>query len=100
MLTVYGSAMCPNCHEMRTGFDEAGIAYRLVGIHETLKNLSAFLALRDQNPAFDAAKENGKIGIPALVTEDGSVRLDWEALLGETKASAQDGTSCSLSGGC
>ena len=100
MLTVYGSAMCPNCHEMRTCFDAEGIAYRFVDINETLKNLSAFLALRDHSPAFDAAKENGKIGIPALVTEDGSVRLDWKALLQETKTSVQDGTSCSLSGGC
>ena len=39
MLTVYGSAMCPNCHEMRTCFDAEGIAYRFVDINETLKIL-------------------------------------------------------------
>ena len=45
---------------------------------ENLKNLKAFLAIRDGNPLFDDIRKEGKIGIPCLLEEVGTVTLDWE----------------------
>ncbi|SUT87623.1 Glutaredoxin-related protein [Actinobacillus ureae] len=39
-----------------------------------------FLGLRDRHPAFDNAKANGYIGIPALMLEDERVVLDLAEL--------------------
>ena len=43
--------------------------------------LKEFLRLRDENPLFQDIKENGGIGIPCIVREDGTLTLDWETLL-------------------
>ena len=42
--------------------------------------LKAFLKLRDNHPAFETVTQNGYIGIPALVLENGDVVLDKDQL--------------------
>jgi hypothetical protein len=37
--------------------------------------MSAFMKLRDNNPAFDEMKAIGDVGIPAFVFEDGRVSI-------------------------
>ena len=101
MLTVFGSPMCPDCRECKANFDAYGIEYEMIDINGSLKNLKAFLALRDKLPVFDPCKERGSIGIPALVTEDGSVLLDWEGFLKEKALPVvlrESGPVCSLDG--
>jgi len=39
--------------------------------------LKEFLKLRDENPLFDEIKREGKIGIPCIVWDDGSIHFDW-----------------------
>jgi glutaredoxin-related protein len=39
--------------------------------------LKAFLALRDTDPVFAQVRAEGKIGIPCILQEDGTVSLDW-----------------------
>lgn len=104
MITVYSSPLCPDCRECKANFDILGIAYTEIDITASMKNLKAFLKLRDELPVFDPCKANGSVGIPAIVSEDGSVTLDWERFL-----SAQDlpvvyrenGPACSIDGkGC
>ena len=53
MLKIYGSMMCPDCVACRKDLDEAGIAYEYLDFAEDLWNLKAFLALRDQETAFE-----------------------------------------------
>ena len=77
MLTIYGSMMCPDCVECRKDLDAAGVAYTYLDFADDLRNLKAFLALRDNNVAFTQVKADGKIGIPCILREDGSVTLDW-----------------------
>ncbi|MBO5999051.1 MAG: glutaredoxin [Lachnospiraceae bacterium] len=81
MLKVYGSQMCPDCRACKASFEANNIEYEFIDINAELGNLSAFLKLRDSEPAFDNAKKAGGIGIPAIVGEDGTVSTDWERYL-------------------
>ena len=63
------------------------------------KNLKEFTHLRDNNPVFDKAKENGWLGIPCFVKEDGTVTLTAEEV--GLKSKPADGEACRLDGsGC
>ena len=62
--------MCPDCIVMKEALDERGVKYLYLDITENLANLKKFLKFRE-NPAFNFAKENGSIGIPAMVINDG-----------------------------
>lgn len=81
MLKIYGSMLCPDCVECRKDLDQAGIDYIFYDFHEDLRNLKSFLAFRDGNPLFDPVRQQGNIGIPCLVKEDGSLSLDWHDLI-------------------
>ncbi len=103
MLKVYGSEMCPDCRECKRNFDRYQIPYEFIDINESLKNLSDFLRMRDEEEIFDRCKEDHDIGLPALVNEDGVVFLDWEnyvsalgyeVLYPEEEACRIDGKGC------
>lgn len=99
MLKVYGSKMCPDCVACKAEFDQHNIPYIFVDINESLRNLKDFLALRDSAAVFTAVKAAGGIGIPACVTEDGTVFTDWEEFLKEKGIEAEkapSGNACSL----
>ena len=78
MLKIYGSMLCPDCVKCREDLDSAGVAYEYLDFSESLKNLKAFLAIRDEQSIFAHVREAGKIGIPCIVDEAGNVSLDWE----------------------
>ena len=77
MLKIYGSRLCPDCVQCLADMDRAGIAYEYRDFGEDLLALKEFLTIRDSDPQFAEIKANGKVGIPCIVHEDGSVRLDW-----------------------
>lgn len=76
MLKIYGSMMCPDCVACRKDLDQAGVEYEYLDFSESLLNLKEFLKLREL-PIFEEVKENGSIGIPCILREDGTVTLDW-----------------------
>ncbi len=78
MLKIYGSMLCPDCVECREDLDRAGVEYEFLDFAKDLKNLKAFLKLRDENPLFDECRAEGKIGIPCIETEDGKITLSWD----------------------
>lgn len=78
MLKIYGSMLCRNCVECREALDKAGVEYEYLDFSERLQNLKDFLKLRDGNPLFDEYREKGRIGIPCIQREDGSITFDWE----------------------
>lgn len=80
MLKIYGSMLCPDCVQCREDLDKAGVEYEYLDFSENLKNLKEFLVLRE-GPLFDAIRTEGKIGIPCILREDGSVTLDWEEFM-------------------
>ncbi|MCR5545775.1 MAG: glutaredoxin-related protein [Lachnospiraceae bacterium] len=76
MIKIYGLPTCPYCdyvHEQVKGRESE---FEYINIGEHVRNMKAFMHLRDSNPAFDHSKEVGDIGIPAFVREDGSITLD------------------------
>ena len=81
MIKIYGSMLCKDCVQCRSDLDNADIEYEYLDFADSLLHLKEFLAIRDVNPLFQKIKENGSIGIPCIVMEDGAVTLDWETLM-------------------
>lgn len=81
MLKIYGTMICPDCVEIVKLYGSRGIAFTFLDFSESTQNLKDFLKIRDQNPLFDPVKAEGNIGIPCIVSEDGTVSLDPEAAL-------------------
>ena len=80
MLKIYGSMLCPDCVQCREDLDGAGVLYEYLDFSENLKNLKDFLILRE-GPLFNEIRMDGKIGIPFILRQDGSVTLSWEEFL-------------------
>lgn len=78
MLKIYGSMLCPDCVQCREELDKAKIEYEYLDFSDNLKNLKEFLKLRDELEIFGPLRAEGKIGIPCILREDGSVTLSWE----------------------
>lgn len=76
MLTIYGSMLCKDCVACREALDQANVPYRYLDFGEDLGNLKEFLKLREL-PLFEEIRREGKIGIPCILREDGSLTLDW-----------------------
>lgn len=81
MLKIYGSMLCPDCVRCREDLDRAGVGYVYLDFADSLKNLKAFLTIRDSSELFAEVREKGSIGIPCILREDGSVTLDWEEFM-------------------
>jgi len=97
MTKVYVMATCPDCTQVKAQL-AGNPNYELIDIGEHVRNLKQFLQLRDNNPAFDAARKFGWVGIPCFLLEDGSVKFSIDNVVIEE---APEGTACSLDGkGC
>lgn len=81
MIKIYGSMLCKDCVQCRQDLDRAAINYEYLDFADDLGNLKDFLKIRDSSDLFDAARENGGIGIPCILLEDGTVTLDWDDLM-------------------
>ncbi|WP_044470039.1 hypothetical protein [Mannheimia massilioguelmaensis] len=77
---VYYAPWCPDTEPFFTELARLNADVEKVNMVENSAGLKAFLKLRDSHSAFDDAKKNGYIGIPALVLENGDVILDKEQL--------------------
>ena len=80
MLKIYGSMLCPDCVRCREDLDRAGTAYEYLDFSEKLKYLKEFLVLREAEVFADIRAE-GRIGIPCILREDGSITFDWEEFM-------------------
>lgn len=99
MIKIYGMETCPDCTYVEEQV-KGNSAYEIVDIGRQVKNLKAFLRLRDHNPAFAEAKRVGAVGIPCFVLEDGTVTLTPEEA-GLRSRPVADGAACNLDGsGC
>lgn len=76
MIKIYGMPTCPYCdyvHEQVIGREDE---FEYINIGENIRNMSAFMRLRDTNSVFDEMKAIGDVGIPAFVLEDGTVTIE------------------------
>lgn len=81
MLIIYGTDQCPDCVNCKADLDKAGVSYDYRNISENLLYLKEFLSYRDKDTVFAPVKEAGKIGIPCIITQAGTVSLTWEQYL-------------------
>ncbi|MCK3657850.1 hypothetical protein A4G18_03775 [Pasteurellaceae bacterium Pebbles2] len=79
---LYFAPWCPDTKPFVDELNALGVDYEECDMVNIAANLKAFLKLRDSHTAFDNAKKNGYIGIPALVLEDERVILDLAELKG------------------
>ena len=63
-------ATCPDCTYVDEQVKGNG-KYDVIDIGAHVKYMKEFLRLRDANPAFDAAKRSGAVGIPASCSKTG-----------------------------
>lgn len=98
MIKIYGMKSCPDCVAVHHQV-EGDSRYEVIDIGEHVRNLKAFLSLRDNHAAFDEAKRLGYAGIPCFVLEDGTVTLSPEEA--GLRSDMADGPSCNIDGtGC
>ena len=81
MLIIYGTMLCKDCVACWKAFDQAGVSYEYRDFAADIGYLKEFLAIRDREPLFVQVRENGGIGVPCILTEEGEVTLDWEHFL-------------------
>lgn len=99
MIKIYSMETCPDCTYVEEQI-KGNADYEVIDIGQHVKNLKAFLKLRDNNAVFDEAKKVGAAGIPCFVLEDGTVTLTPEDA-GLKSRPISEGASCSLDGtGC
>lgn len=108
-VTIYGAEICPDCVDAKEKLKtspEFEVEYK--NITESTSVLKEFLAYRDKDVIFDEVKENGRIGIPLFILEDGTKTFDITPYLTGEKVVESDIeeniieiNSCSIDGkGC
>ena len=87
---IYGSQQCPGCVEAKKALSEKGADFEFIDLSENLYNLKRFLAFRDQEEIYKPFREQalkkdypdeGRIGIPCFVLEDGERTMDFDYVL-------------------
>ena len=97
MTKVYVMSTCPDCFEVKARLSD-NPDFEIIDIGEHVRNLKAFIRLRDTSPAFDSVKANGSIGIPCFVNEDGQISFDADTFI---MGGLAPGAFCSIDGkGC
>ena len=80
-VTIIGSHLCPDTLYALNQLIALKASVDFKDLSADLKDLKAYLAVRDTEPAFEAVKKNGGIGIPFFVLEDGTKTLNLEEVL-------------------
>ena len=76
MIKMYVMPTCPYCDYVHEQIQGRPDEFEYINIGENIRNMSAFINLRDNNPVFDHCRETGDVGIPSFVFEDGRVSVD------------------------
>lgn len=80
-VTVIGSHLCPDTLYALNCLCAANAEIDFKDISSALADLKVYLALRQDNPVYADIRENGGIGIPCFILEDGTVTRNLEQVL-------------------
>ena len=99
-IIMYGTEICPDCVEAKKQLsmdDSIELDYR--NITESTKLLKEFLAYRDHEAIFNQVKDEGRIGIPFFLLEDGTKTFEITDYISTQENEAiQAYNSCSVDG--
>ena len=71
MITIYGSDQCPKTVKILELCKERGIETNYRNFEKELKSIWEFVVIRDEDSNFDKTKKSKRLGIPAIVCENG-----------------------------
>lgn len=80
-VTVVGSHLCPDTLYALNKLVEARADIEFKNISASLPDLKVYLKLRDTEAMYEKVRENGGIGIPCFILEDGTKTLNLEDVL-------------------
>ena len=80
-VTVIGSHLCPDTLYALNWLSAVGAEVDFKNLSASLSDLKIYLALRQDSPVYADIRENGGIGIPCFILEDGTVTRDLDAVL-------------------
>jgi glutaredoxin-related protein len=102
-IVMYGTGICPDCVEAKEQLKNNSsfkLDYR--DITATTSTLKEFLSYRDHDAIFASVIEEGRIGIPFFILEDGTKTFEISDFvdLADLKGSGKEQTvnSCSIDG--
>lgn len=78
--TLYYSDKCPETAAFVEKLSELNWDFTEVNITDSMKNLKAFLSLRDNRSEFEIKKTENKVGVPVLLTTDETLLFEIAAL--------------------
>lgn len=78
---MYGIKSCHDCVDAENLLKEKKIAYEYLDFANEALHLKSFIELRDKDPFFEEVRENGYIGIPCFIYEDGTMTFDINDVL-------------------
>ncbi len=97
---MYGAEICKDCVAAKRVLQQQEhieLDYR--NITETTTILKEFLAYRDHEEMLQSIKENGKIGIPFFLLEDGTKTFEVSDFVTDVEATPVPAeNSCSIDG--
>ena len=70
-IVIYGHTHCPNCATTKEFLMKKNVQFDYQNTSESLAAFKAFVNLRESRPEFSQAKEQGSIGFPCIVVNDG-----------------------------
>lgn len=80
-VTVIGSHLCPDTLYALNRLSEAKAEIEFKNLSASLADLKIYLSLRESSPAYADIRENGGIGIPCFVLEDGAATRSLDEIL-------------------
>ena len=80
-VTVIGSHLCPDTLYALNQLVAKKADIEFKNLSATLPDLMVYLAVRENNPLFEAVRDKGGFGIPWFVLEDGKTTLDLDEVL-------------------
>lgn len=97
---MYGAPICGDCVSAKNYLmNQMDVELEYRDITATTTMLKEFLALRDNETMFQPVKQQGKIGIPLFLLEDGTKTFQMEDFIRvNTDKIVIQGVSCSLDG--
>ena len=75
-MKVYGTEICIDCRNYKAIQKKRGFEAEYVEITQDTGKLKEFLKIRDNDPLYAPLRENGGIGVPLFVNEDGRKTFD------------------------